>query len=155
MNATVPGTLERATYEDAMQRLRIYFDESRDFQERLQEAYPCDGVYPRRTWVHDARDVVMSLLDIGDETEGDPIGWKIIATGNDGSVLCQSPSGNRRRYWFLGREKPAGDLRDHDARDAVPARCVCGSTDWNRGGRLGAHCCKCDRDLVFGPQETG
>ncbi len=36
-----------------------------------------------------------------DETEGDPIGWKIIATGDDGSVLCESPTGNRRRYWFV------------------------------------------------------
>lgn len=53
------------------------------------------------------------LMDIGDDTEGAPIGWKIIATGNDGSVLCESPYGNRRRYWFLGREKPAAqdDIR--------------------------------------------
>lgn len=56
--------------------------------------------------VDDANAVYDWLTDIGDDTEGDPIGWKIIATGNDGSVLCESPSGNRRRYWFLGRGEP-------------------------------------------------
>lgn len=30
-----------------------------------------------------------------------------------------------------------------------PAPCVCGSNDWACGGKLGAHCCRCDRDLVF------
>ena len=38
-----------------------------------------------------------------DETDGDPIGWTIVSTGDDGSVLCESPSGNRRRYWFHDR----------------------------------------------------
>lgn len=30
-----------------------------------------------------------------------------------------------------------------------PAPCVCGSRDWNVGGKLGAHCINCDRDLKF------
>ena len=30
-----------------------------------------------------------------------------------------------------------------------PGTCICGSTDWNSGGPLGAHCCRCDRDLVL------
>jgi hypothetical protein len=38
-----------------------------------------------------------------DETDGDPIGWTIVSTGDGGSVLCESPSGNRRRYWFHDR----------------------------------------------------
>lgn len=33
--------------------------------------------------------------------------------------------------------------------DRRPEPCVCGSTDWNSGGPLGAHCCRCDRDLVL------
>ena len=40
---------------------------------------------------------------MNDETTSDPIGWTIVATGDDGSVLCESPSGNRRRYWFEGK----------------------------------------------------
>ena len=40
---------------------------------------------------------------VRDEMEGNPIGWKIVATGDDGSVLCQSPSGQRARYWFQGK----------------------------------------------------
>ena len=57
---------------------------------------------------HDEANAVFDwLTDIGDDSEGDPVGWKILATGNDGSVLCESPSGNRRRYWFFGRENPA------------------------------------------------
>lgn len=41
-----------------------------------------------------------------DDTEGEPIDWTIVATGPDGSVLCQSPTGARKRYWFSGYEAP-------------------------------------------------
>jgi hypothetical protein len=51
----------------------------------------------------DANAVFDWLADIGDDTEGDPIGWKIVATGNDGSVLCEAPNGRRSRYWFIGK----------------------------------------------------
>ena len=51
----------------------------------------------------DANAVFGWLADIGDDTEGDPIGWKIVATGNDGSVLCEAPNGRRARYWFIGK----------------------------------------------------
>ena len=30
-----------------------------------------------------------------------------------------------------------------------PSPCVCGSLIWNSGGLLGAHCAKCNRDLVW------
>ena len=53
----------------------------------------------------DANLVFNWLVDIGDDMESAPIGWKIVAAGNDGSVLCESPSGRRIRYWFIG--KPA------------------------------------------------
>lgn len=39
--------------------------------------------------------------DVVDDTLDEPVGWKIIAIGSDGSVLCCSPTGRRRRYWFL------------------------------------------------------
>lgn len=51
----------------------------------------------------DANAVFDWLADIGDDAEGDPIGWKIVATGNDGSVLCESPNGRRVRHWFIGK----------------------------------------------------
>lgn len=35
-----------------------------------------------------------------DEVEGSPIGWSIVGIGKDGSILCQSPTGKRRRYWL-------------------------------------------------------
>jgi len=43
------------------------------------------------------------LANIEDDTEGEPIGWKIVSTGNDGSVLCEAPNGRRVRYWFIGK----------------------------------------------------
>ena len=33
-----------------------------------------------------------------DDTDGAPVGWTIVAIGRDGSILCQSPTGRRRRY---------------------------------------------------------
>ena len=33
-----------------------------------------------------------------DDTDGSPVGWTIEAIGSDGSILCRSPSGKRRRY---------------------------------------------------------
>ena len=33
-----------------------------------------------------------------DDVSGSPIGWTIVAIGRDGSILCQSPNGTRRRY---------------------------------------------------------
>lgn len=38
-----------------------------------------------------------------DDLEGEPVGWTILAIGDDGSVLCRSPSGRRARYWFVGK----------------------------------------------------
>ena len=43
------------------------------------------------------------LASIGVEDYTAPTGWIIISTGDDGSVLCESPSGTRRRYWFMGK----------------------------------------------------
>lgn len=34
----------------------------------------------------------------GDDTNGSPVGWTIVAIGRDGSILCQSPTGKRQRY---------------------------------------------------------
>ena len=43
----------------------------------------------------------MTLTRKGDiDTDGDPIGWKIVGIGNDGSVLCEKGNGQRRRYSF-------------------------------------------------------
>lgn len=49
------------------------------------------------------------LTEIGLDNEGSPVGWKIIATGNDGGVLCEAPNGQRRMYWFLGKPKEERD----------------------------------------------
>jgi len=42
-----------------------------------------------------------------DDTSSPPVGWKIVATGEDGSVLCSSPTGQRCRYWFRGKLETA------------------------------------------------
>jgi len=49
-----------------------------------------------------------------DDPNGDPVGWTIVAIGDDGSVLCQSPRGQRRRYWFHDPEKAATLERERD-----------------------------------------
>jgi len=45
------------------------------------------------------------------DTDGDPIGWKIVVIGKDGSVLCEKPNGQRRRYSFAdgAKEQPSGE----------------------------------------------
>lgn len=58
------------------------------------------------------------LTDMGqpDELEGNPIGWTIVATGLDGSVLCQAPHGQRARYWFTEeRQEEAGPDDDNES----------------------------------------
>ena len=45
------------------------------------------------------------------DTDGDPIGWKIVGIGKDGSVLCEKGNGQRRRYLFGdgAKEQPSGE----------------------------------------------
>lgn len=45
------------------------------------------------------------------DTDGDPIGWKIVGIGKDGSVLCEKGNGQRRRYSFgdVAKEQPSGE----------------------------------------------
>lgn len=45
------------------------------------------------------------------DTDGDPIGWKIVGIGKDGSVLCEKGNGQRRRYLFGdgANWKPSGE----------------------------------------------
>lgn len=46
------------------------------------------------------------------DTDGDPIGWKIVGIGKDGSVLCEKGNGQRRRYLFgdgTANGKPSGE----------------------------------------------
>lgn len=33
-----------------------------------------------------------------------PAGWTIVSIADDGSVLCRSPAGHRRRYWFQAKD---------------------------------------------------
>ena len=43
----------------------------------------------------------MTVTRRGDiDTDGEPIGWKIVGIGKDGSVLCEKGNGQRRRYSF-------------------------------------------------------
>lgn len=54
----------------------------------------------------------MTVTRRGDiDTDGEPIGWKIVGIGKDGSVLCEKPNGQRRRYSFGdgANGKPSGD----------------------------------------------
>ena len=45
------------------------------------------------------------------DTDGEPIGWKIVGIGKDGSVLCEKGNGQRRRYSFGdgAKEQPSGE----------------------------------------------
>ena len=45
------------------------------------------------------------------DTDGEPIGWKIVGIGKDGSVLCEKGNGQRRRYSFAdgAKEQPTGE----------------------------------------------
>jgi hypothetical protein len=50
---------------------------------------------------HDANPIVCSNdndVRPTDDTEGSPVGWSIVSIGRDGSILCVSPSGRRKRY---------------------------------------------------------
>lgn len=49
-----------------------------------------------------------------DDATGVPVGWSIVAVGNDGSVLCQSTNGSRRRYWFHDPERIATLERERE-----------------------------------------
>lgn len=57
------------------------------------------GVMVNQNGVKSLVDELQAILGI-DSTEGDPVGWTIVAIGNDGSVLCESKGKGRRRYWF-------------------------------------------------------
>lgn len=48
----------------------------------------------------EALDELSEALAAMYDTEGVPVGWKIIGIGNDGSVLCEDSVGHRRRYLF-------------------------------------------------------
>lgn len=39
-----------------------------------------------------------SWVDEAAVKSGDPVGWSIVAIYHNGSILCESPSGHRRRY---------------------------------------------------------
>lgn len=47
-----------------------------------------------------AEQIVQSMVEF--DTEGDPVGWAIVAVGDDGTVLCRSPNGRRARFAFGG-----------------------------------------------------
>jgi hypothetical protein len=54
----------------------------------------------------------MDVTRSGDiDTDGEPIGWKIVGIGEGGSVLCEKPNGQRRRYSFGdgAKEQPSGE----------------------------------------------
>jgi DNA repair exonuclease SbcCD ATPase subunit len=54
----------------------------------------------------------MDVTRSGDiDTDGEPIGWKIVGIGEGGSVLCEKPNGQRRRYSFgdWAKEQPSGE----------------------------------------------
>jgi uncharacterized coiled-coil DUF342 family protein len=54
----------------------------------------------------------MDVTRSGDiDTDGEPIGWKIVGIGEGGSVLCEKPNGQRRRYSFGdgANGKPSGE----------------------------------------------
>lgn len=44
------------------------------------------------------QEVLQHKIKPTDDTEGSPVGWTIEAIGRDGSILCRSPNGKRRRY---------------------------------------------------------
>lgn len=58
-----------------------------------------------------AKDATTALTDAreSDKTTDDPIGWTIVSVCG-GSVLCESPTGERKRYMFLTEpEEPEED----------------------------------------------
>ena len=79
-----------------------YYGEKPDWSEhqfypqdgRVQEYYGTEKPPPGECWE-------MTVTRKGDiDTDGDPIGWKIVGIGKDGSVLCEKGNGQRRRYLF-------------------------------------------------------
>ena len=68
------------------------------------ESKPEEALHVLEDWLikyHKSRE---SEVTQDDDTEGDPIGWKIVATGNDGSVLCEKENGRRARFWFTNKK---------------------------------------------------
>jgi hypothetical protein len=67
------------------------------------ECTRCGGCYESRTSAH--RCAIgwnnRQLAEYeNDDTEGEPIGWNIVAIGNDGSALCEK-NGKRKRWLFV------------------------------------------------------
>ena len=72
---------------------------------RVLEYYGTEKPPPGECW----EIVQMRKGDI--DTDGEPIGWKIVGIGKDGSVLCEKGNGQRRRYSFGdgANGKPSGE----------------------------------------------
>lgn len=49
-----------------------------------------------------ADEIFDSITSGADDTQGEPVGWEIVGIGADGSVLCRSPLGKRKRWQFGG-----------------------------------------------------
>lgn len=62
----------------------------------------------------------MTVTRRGDiDTDGEPIGWKIVGIGKDGSVLCEKGNGQRRRYLFGdgAKDQPTGEAWERLAKE--------------------------------------
>ena len=72
---------------------------------RVLEYYGTEKPPPGECW----EIVQMRKGDI--DTDGEPIGWKIVGIGKDGSVLCEKDNGQRRRYSFGdgAKDQPTGE----------------------------------------------
>ena len=103
-------TIWRATDNDGR---CWYYGEKPDWSEhqfysqdgRVLEYYGTEKPPPGECWE-------MTVTRKGDiDTDGEPIGWKIVGIGKDGSVLCEKPNGQRRRYSFGdgANGKPSGE----------------------------------------------
>ncbi len=103
-------TIWRATDNDGR---CWYYGENPDWSEhqfysqdgRVLEYYGKEKPPPGECWE-------MTVTRNGDiDTDGDPIGWKIVGIGKDGSVLCEKGNGQRRRYSFGdgAKEQPSGE----------------------------------------------
>ena len=103
-------TIWRATDNDGR---CWYYGEKPDWSEhqfysqdgRVLEYYGTEKPPPGECWEY-------TLTRKGDiDTDGDPIGWKIVGIGKDGSVLCEKGNGQRRRYSFAdgAKEQPTGE----------------------------------------------
>lgn len=103
-------TIWRATDNDGR---CWYYGEKPDWSEhqfysqdgRVLEYYGTEKPPPGECWE-------MTVTRKGDiDTDGEPIGWKIVGIGKDGSVLCEKGNGQRRRYSFgdWAKEQPSGE----------------------------------------------